>query len=266
MIPETRRERAGWTLAFLGAAALWLTCFIAIIPGCASTDRVLPPIDLRLPKMLESAVFIEHPGQGCGSAFVVSSKLSDGLDGCVPAGKWRTLVLTAGHMLELDRPIHAHDAFGNDMGDARAYWNCQFFDMAMIEFDTEKPMAPVKLRGEPVRAGEHVWLCGFPWGQPAAITEGYVGDPRLRDESIPGLKAAGTLTLVLYGNPGNSGSAVYDDNGEVIGILTLGYTAPGGLNGVLALAAPGAGAWVDYILGLEPPYWARNCGNAPTGH
>lgn len=257
MVPETRRERAGWTLAFMAGIALWLGAFLAIIPGCASTKRELPPIDARLPAMLESTCKVGRDGEGFGTGFVIYCEQNDGSDGIVQPGKWRTLVATAGHVLEIPRPIRGHDAHGRDMGDARAYWNCQFFDMAIMEFDLDRPMPVAKLRKEHLRAGEHVWLCGFPWAEAACITNGYVGDPREvnLDPREDGLPENAILRVVLFGDPGNSGSAVYDDNGEVVGLLTLGYAAPGGLNGVIAMAGPGVREWIDHIVGLKPPYW-----------
>jgi hypothetical protein len=246
-------------LTFVLASGLWVAAFLAIIPGCA-TERVLPPINPMLTRSMESVVLLGVPEQHGGSAFVISSERAAPLDQITPANKWRTLVLTAGHCLDLN-VFEGFDWRGQSLGMAQARWKHRQADLGIVEFWTDHQMPAVSMRPEAPRAGEHVWLVGFPWVQPVAITQGYIGDPRPRDlgdisqdPSDPLVEAA-IVRIAVFGNPGNSGSPVFDDNGEVIGVLTLGFGAPGGLNGVVAVAAPVAHDWIEKVLHLDPPYW-----------
>jgi S1-C subfamily serine protease len=257
----SRRESAAFWAALVSVALLWIATFAMLLPvGCTSQQRVLPELNPLVVQQLDSIVFLNDPMIGAGSGFVISSERPTPLDQNTPTNKWRTLVMTAGHCLEIGPHMQGHDATGGSLGEAHAHWKCRTADVAILEFWTDAPMRPLKFRPEPVRAGEHVWIEGFPWAQRAAVAQGYVGDPRSQDFGVDPQDPEQTvenaiLTVVLFGDPGNSGSAVFDDHGEVVGVLTLGFGAPGGLNGIVVTADPRVHEWVEKILHLDPPYW-----------
>lgn len=256
MLSLSRRERASYWAALIAAAALWLLAFTMVLPGCCSTRRELPAVNQMLVRALDSVVYV-HGQRGSGSGFVVYCEPAPPLD-VFAAGKYRVLVMTAGHCLDLGGPVLAETARGKrNLGELDRAWRCPSRDLGLMEFDVDVPLPVLPMRQEPLRLGEHVWLTGFPLGLQAQITQGYVGDPALID--LPGFldepAENGILPVYLFGDPGNSGSCVLDDAGEVVGVLTIGWNDSHGANGIVALAAREPRDWISKIFALDPPYW-----------
>ncbi len=76
---------------------------------------------------------------------------------------------------------------------------------------------------EPV-SGQMVWICGFPGGYDTdSITSGYIRDAHFNIND--GAQSCDTLFISASGIGGNSGSAILDNNGDIVGIFTFAYTA-----------------------------------------
>ena len=77
------------------------------------------------------------------------------------------------------------------------------------------PAAPV--------TGQKVWMCGFPGGHDTdSIVSGIIRDAHFNLND--GGQAVDSLFISSSGIGGNSGSAILDNNGDIIGIFTFAYT------------------------------------------
>jgi len=130
------------------------------------------------------------------------------------------LIATAGHICEDTQVfevqfqdgsrviadfVHAEDMENSDVG----------FIRLRSEHHKDRPYLKIDTEVEP---GESVVILGHPWGlnKGIAITQGIIALSN-RDESFFGTKLLLHTDVASY--PGNSGSAVIDMDGEVVGIL-----------------------------------------------
>jgi serine protease Do len=79
---------------------------------------------------------------------------------------------------------------------------------------------------ENVKNGQNVYLIGNSLGMGSCITSGIISD---RARAIPGLNYSYIMTDVAA-NHGNSGGPLYNDTGEVIGVLVAGIDRAEGMN------------------------------------
>lgn len=86
-------------------------------------------------------------------------------------------------------------------------------DLALIKTDTS--ITPLNLNAENVSIGQEVYAIGAPRDMPYTMTKGIISalDRKLGDNSY--------IQLDASVNSGNSGGPLVDDNGNVIGIITL---------------------------------------------
>lgn len=92
-------------------------------------------------------------------------------------------------------------------------------DLALLKVDTEGPVTPVRLASEKCEMGQKVSIIGNPGMKghvlEQTLTAGVVSSPA-RD--IEGLSYIQTDASV---NPGNSGSPIFDEKGNVIGMIVF---------------------------------------------
>lgn len=142
-------------------------------------------------------------------------------------------ILTAGHVYDGAQEILAAFANGQVLP-VRRLWRSDVADIAILEVKYPRGYRGAEIDCDPVRAGDEIWVVGGPRAAPFhirwAITHGYVStlatlvDPRVADTD-PDLRPL--IALDVTGWKGNSGGPVFNDNGEVIGILTAGVMAGG---------------------------------------
>src|SRR5262249_45330578 len=93
-------------------------------------------------------------------------------------------------------------------------------DLAVLEVPgAELVPAPIG-RSAGLRVGELVFAIGHPWGQPWVVTSGVISG--LGSVSVPGHAAAGAyIRSDVRLAPGNSGGALLDARGQVIGLNAM---------------------------------------------
>lgn len=173
---------------------IWLAALLAVaLAACAS----LVPDDYD--DMLEAAVIIED-GAGHGSGTVI----------------WPNLVLTAGHIP--DSPamqVRFHDG---DIRKATLVWRSTDMDVAVWSFDGA-PMAYMPIDCSPLVVGDTFSWIGNPSIARFNLMRGFVSSlAPLEYENTDWLKYM--LVVSAMFNPGDSGSGIFDNDGEIRGIVT----------------------------------------------
>lgn len=88
-------------------------------------------------------------------------------------------------------------------------------DIALLRTDHDFSSLPdIRLATKEARTGEKIYVAGFPFGIPFTITEGTVSAPL---QFIDGQYRIQTDAAV---NPGNSGGAMFNSNGEIVAITS----------------------------------------------
>ena len=80
--------------------------------------------------------------------------------------------------------------------------------------------------------GDHVFVVRAPLGISYTLTVGYVSGIREDDSTLHGLETARYLQTDAAINPGNSGGPMFNESGEVVGIVSYIISASGGHEGL----------------------------------
>ena len=149
-------------------------------------------------------------------------------DNCYGGLKWQgtgffvtpNLIATAGHVTENTEVFEVMFSDGSRaIADFVHMENMDRCDVGFIKLrsDLRKPRPYLRIDTE-VEPGESVVILGHPWGlnKGIAITQGIIALSN-RSEPFFGTKLLLHTDVASY--PGNSGSAVIDMDGEVVGIL-----------------------------------------------
>lgn len=159
----------------------------------------------------------------------------------------RTLIATNYHVVE-NQPYNVSLWLGEeDLVDVEILLPVPEKDLCVLSVDKNLNIQPVPLAREPAKQGEAVWAVGFPGAadifsdsavhtsEDATITDGIVS-------------AVHTLTMDDYGDPvaliqmnaainsGNSGGPLFNAQGQVVGVNTLGITNAQGVFGAVAVS------------------------------
>lgn len=156
-------------------------------------------------------VRIDHERQGQGTATVIRPKRPD--------GKWN--VLTAAHV------VRGHSAATLHLGDKKVALRVvsidQGADVAWLVTDAAHDWLPSAELGPAPRPGDRVWHVGLGTKKRC---EGTVA----RDTND-----LGSLFAVMQGTFGDSGAAIFDESGRVVGVLTgsPNHDAPAGVKKII---------------------------------
>lgn len=172
---------------------VWLAAFLAAaLAACAS----LVPDDYD--RMLAAAVVVEGGG-GHGSGTVI----------------WPNLVLTAGHIPDVpDMQVRFADG---DTRPTRVVWRSEEMDVAIWAFDG-LPMAYMPIDCSPMAVGERFSWIGNPSIVRFNLMRGFVSSLVPVEYDYEWLKFMVVVSAMF--NPGDSGSGIFDDDGEIRGIIT----------------------------------------------
>lgn len=147
-------------------------------------------------------VSVESPEQRVGSGFAVSA----------------TQIVTARHLV-LDASRATVRTMDGRTVVARVVGTDARTDLALLQAD-EIRLAPARLgRSADVAIGDTVLAVGNPYGLGHSLAVGVLGSRGRRLESVGEQDPVDFLQLSIPLNPGNSGGAIFDAGGRVIGVL-----------------------------------------------
>ncbi len=142
-------------------------------------------------------------------------------------------VLTAAHVVEGAEHIAVEFSDGESVP-AKVVASSEGADVALLELarPPRKPVVATLADSDEVDVGDHVFVVGAPLGISYTLTVGYVSGIREDDSTVHGLETARYLQTDAAINPGNSGGPMFDDRGEVVGIVSYIISASGGHEGL----------------------------------
>lgn len=172
-------------------------------------------------------------------------------------------VLTAAHVVQTADAALVEFADGQN-SIARVIASDVRADVALLQLQQPpKGISPVALGdSDRVEVGDQIFVIGAPYGISQTLTAGHVSGRRRLDkdgEVQPYLEFLQTDAAV---NGGNSGSPMFDMNGQVVGIVTTIMSQSGGSEG---LAFATASNTTKRFLLDRKPFWSGIDGMLVTG-
>jgi len=110
----------------------------------------------------------------------------------------------------------------------------QFADVALLRVKTPNKNY-LKWRKNEVRIGEDVFTIGHPFGYEYSVSKGIISNVERRDDEFGFVKVVQSDLAV---NKGNSGGALIDTNGYVVGLIRALVTSNGGSDGISLAVKP----------------------------
>jgi len=168
----------------------------------------------------------EPPGEydGLGSGVVIDAK-----------GR----ILTAAHVVQDAKGIVVEFSNGEEIG-ASVEASSPGADVALLDLvrPPKDPVVASLADSDGVEVGDRVFVVGAPLGISYTLTAGCVSGLREDDSIVHGLETARYLQTDAAINPGNSGGPMFNESGEVVGIVSYIISASGGHEGLgFAVAA-----------------------------
>jgi len=137
-------------------------------------------------------------------------------------------------------------------------------DVALLKLDTIPPgMKPAKLGdSEEARVGDEIFVIGAPYGLTHTLTVGHISARHKNESGTMGVVRAETFQTDAAINQGNSGGPMFNQRGEVIGIVSYIRSQTGGSVG-LGFAVT-SNAAVEALI-EERLTWSGMSGTIVTG-
>ncbi|MBL8808664.1 MAG: trypsin-like peptidase domain-containing protein [Planctomycetaceae bacterium] len=176
-------------------------------------------------KFGEGVVLIETPG-GLGSGFIIND---------------RGYCVTNYHVVEGQTRVGVTIFHKSENGDfeRRAIRDVKilslnpYFDLALLEIPAQKdlPFQPVYIADDDThREGDSVFAIGSPLGLERSVSEGIVST---RNRNMDGIVYIQTTAQI---NPGNSGGPLFNNRGQVVGVINMKLTFGEGLGFAIPIA------------------------------
>lgn len=175
-------------------------------------------------------------------------------------------VLTASHVVEIADRIQVRLVDGTTRR-ARVTSSERFADVSLLTLDAPvSGIEPAELGdSDRTRAGDRVFVVGAPYGMSHTLTVGYVSALH-RDDASGGFSYVNLIQTDAAINAGNSGGPLFNESGEVIGIVSHIRSRSGGseglgfavaINSARELVIDNRSFWSGFIGVLLPPNLAR---------
>lgn len=181
-----------------------LLCTSVLYLGAVARAQDTLSVTSLVAKVRPAIVVISYAGrdgaqEGLGTGFVIDEK---------------GLIATNLHVIGEARPISVQTADGKSLSVKAVHASDRALDLAILEVEGAVALTALPLAAEPPNAGEAVVLMGNPRGLKHSVVTGVVS----------GLREIGgrsMLQLAVPVEPGNSGGPVLDQEGRVLGIMTM---------------------------------------------
>jgi len=130
-------------------------------------------------------------------------------------------VLTAAHVVQAVDKVFVEFADGQIVT-ARVISSATNADVALLQLDSvPQGVSPAKLGdSDQVEVGDEVLVVGAPYGLSLTLTVGHVSGREVSKSSLASLSAREVFLTDAAINRGNSGSPLFNRQGEVIGIVS----------------------------------------------
>lgn len=175
----------------------------------------LTPSTVLIRAAFPSTVYSE---EGLGSGTGIVFKADDN----------KIYVLTNAHVVEGAATIELAPSGEKQLRPARIVASSTCDDLAVLSVDNTDGLVPATF-GSQVASGDRVVALGFPLsfdlGGQMTVTQGIISNPKQQLDTYEHLIQTDAAI-----NPGNSGGPLVNEQGEVIGINTLGINSTQGIN------------------------------------
>jgi len=130
------------------------------------------------------------------------------------------LILTAGHIVDSISDANIFTIDGKEYK-AKSWYLETEIDIGFIEVDTNDIESTLSF--DDAKPGEDVWIYGNPYGVFPVLTKGIISAVNMPDSYG---KTKNMLITDCPANGGNSGSPIFDRNGNILGIFVWHYIFP----------------------------------------
>ncbi len=153
--------------------------------------------------------------------------------GVLIKGKKGGLVFTAAHVVQAADRVQVEFQDGRKI-DAKVTASWSMCDVALLTLDkTPLDIKPLVIGdSDKVEVGDNIFVVGAPHGLTHSLSVGYIGARRKSNQVLGAMAAVELFQTDAAINSGNSGGPMFNDKGEVIGIVSHILTRSGGFEGV----------------------------------
>lgn len=166
----------------------------------------------------------------------------------------RIVVVTAAHVIQTAEQVEIELADGRKRR-AKVKTSSQMADVALLEVENlPRDARPVKLGdSDKMRVGDRIFVVGAPMGLSHSLTVGYISARRHAQQVLGSMSAMEIFQTDAAINSGNSGGPMFNERGEVVGIVSSILTRSGGFEGIgFAVTSNLA----RFLLLEEPTLWS----------
>ncbi len=172
-------------------------------------------------------------------------------------------VMTAAHVVQTADSVTVTFLSGESVS-ARVLSSEPAADVALIQLDRMPEEAKVASIGDSdrVRVGEQIFVVGAPFGIEHSLTVGHISARRIEENAFGMFASAELFQTDAAINTGNSGGPMFNQNGEVIGIVSYIISQTGAFEGLGFVITSNT---AQELLLSGPSLWSGFQGQMLTG-